>query len=878
MRCIYSKKDNANWTVYVCPQNATPGLFVYVSGDNDLEAITVCEVEVYKSEYCEESSVAISFASADLTIRYDDEQRELVCRASGCPTPRISWSLPSGNSDGMVESIEDGFSASSTLTVSGREGGGSFLCTANNGRTFAISQIQVFVPAYIFTSPLGVRIRSNESTLLNCKAIGFPAPSVTWALPNGQNVSGVVMHREQTNGVTSVLSVNGSDGGGPYTCQTQNGVGDGHSATAIILVPPFGIEAPENVTLDFSEEAVVPCKALGYPAPILSWFGPDGRQQSTDRSGLLRVNGSDGGGVYMCQAGSNVSANIKTQTTVLVRTFILPMATEVTKEYGTEVQLNCTAFGYPLPKLAWKDPTRRTLRPQHINVTKTSATVVVTVSRPGQYTCLTQATAASEEVLWNVTVLEMVSILSNFPTALTVRENTFAPSVPCIITGYPLPELFEWQEVGNPRAVLRVSENVVPEIPNALEKTLLLGLVTMSQNKTDYQCLAKNEPSRIRRRIFTLHVEPDVITVAENPSNVYGLRGQDLSLTCAISWSSTEVIQWQRGSQVLSNKRVNLQRGEINASSDLILRNVSLHDGGNYYCTAGTRNNTRMITSKMATVGVIDSIGVSGGGSYFNGSNASVVCTVVAYPHPRLIMLRNGVRLADVRMTQSGGNGWTMKYDIQLVTFETSGNYSCAVHYNDTSTVWEAFDIVQMYPLVVSGLSSTEIHVNESFILSCTFSGFPLPVVTWTRRIANESEKWLSAIADESAAEVTSVITIDRAEIKNAGEYNCTASNGLNAAASSVASVNMSSIIVNLTDSQSVSWGGNLQLECSAFGYPSPFIVWKFRGREIASTSSSTATMTHSVLSLANLTAEENGGVYTCVVDQGEERKSLVIS
>lgn len=141
--------------------------------------------------------------------------------------------------------------------------------------------------------PIDVVISSGDRTTLECMAVGFPLPQISW---NGRDaaVSLGSSNTSSGNTVTSRLQLvqMGAEAGGEYSCVGVNSVARVPSMAMavvygkfkflhvalcqpdwfVLLVKPTAVVKPTTQTvLDGRLATVFQCIGSGYPAPSLSW-------------------------------------------------------------------------------------------------------------------------------------------------------------------------------------------------------------------------------------------------------------------------------------------------------------------------------------------------------------------------------------------------------------------------------------------------------------------------------------------------------------------------------------------------------------------------------------------------------------------------------
>ncbi|KFU94973.1 Immunoglobulin superfamily member 10, partial [Chaetura pelagica] len=222
------------------------------------------------------------------------------CKASGSPTPEISWSLPDGTvinnamlaDDSGRRTRSDMISSSTArhlLHVNGSLSvrqvklldAGDYMCVARNpgGDDTKLYKLNVAAkPPIINAGP--VKGISGEPLSLHCLSDGSPRPHTAWTLPGGR-----VLHQPQLSGRYLLLE-NGTlvireatvHDRGHYVCKAHNDAGDSSVTVPVVIVayPPRITSRPPRSLHTMPGAAVqLHCAALGIPKPEITWELPD---------------------------------------------------------------------------------------------------------------------------------------------------------------------------------------------------------------------------------------------------------------------------------------------------------------------------------------------------------------------------------------------------------------------------------------------------------------------------------------------------------------------------------------------------------------------------------------------------------------------------
>ncbi|KAK7126172.1 hypothetical protein R3I93_021530 [Phoxinus phoxinus] len=188
---------------------------------------------------------------------------------------------------------------------------------------------------------------------------------------------------------------------GEYCCIANNGVGEpAKSCGALQLkMKPQIKRHPINMTSVVESKAVLPCLALGYPKPEVSWIKEDDLIKVNSRisileSGSLKINNirKEDAGQYRCAARNSFGIAYSKPVTIEVQApaKILKVPKEKKVQIGSEVTLECNATGNPIPSITWLE-NGNTISGASVEETLVDEVILsvlrVVVHKPALYTC-----------------------------------------------------------------------------------------------------------------------------------------------------------------------------------------------------------------------------------------------------------------------------------------------------------------------------------------------------------------------------------------------------------------------------------------------------------------------------------------------------------
>nr|CAD7197384.1 unnamed protein product [Timema douglasi] len=307
----------------------------------------------------------------------EGSQATLRCIATGSPTPSISWRkdrLTITGSNGRTKILLDG-----SLQIIGlqRSDAGVYICFADNGvgqPSYKEITLDITEPTSRPAEVIGedstyVVVALGAPTVLQCYAIGWPRPSVTWwrgdrMLPFSSEL--FEQRRDYSLLIHSVTLRNL----GPYTCQAYNGLGRAASWTVTVqAVGPVYSENPEDVeytkylvhppqrpetpicvgsavpvqanvsmsqtVFPVGSDISIPCDVDGYPIPRVTWYKdgqplqPEDRLQISESHRLLIIrSNSNDTGEYRCEAFNQYGTSTSSTTITVEGVYIHPNCTD----------------------------------------------------------------------------------------------------------------------------------------------------------------------------------------------------------------------------------------------------------------------------------------------------------------------------------------------------------------------------------------------------------------------------------------------------------------------------------------------------------------------------------------------------------------------
>ncbi|XP_058674585.1 LOW QUALITY PROTEIN: basement membrane-specific heparan sulfate proteoglycan core protein [Ammospiza caudacuta] len=398
------------------------------------------------------------------------ETATLVCIARGDPAPRIEWSklrapLP------WQHRVVNG---SLVIPRAAQQDSGQYICNASSplGSTEAFVTLDVMTPPYATILPEDAVVRAGDAVQVQCLAHGTPPLHYTWDKVNG-SLSARVAHRA---GLLRLSPAAPADAG-TYRCLVTNHVGTAEAFARLdvhgdageggdIAGGPLVVRVtPGSLVKGVGGTAEFACSVSGDPRAHVEWLKEDGELPPTHsvRDGVLRMPELAPGaqGVYVCRAsGPGGQAEDRATLTVqaLPRALINIRTAVQTVLAGTTVELECLGLGEPRPHVTWSKVGGR-IRPGVLIRAGTLTMEQVERADAGQYRCT--ATNAVGTVQSHVILhVQAAPQIAGQPEVKEVSLGS-AAVLPCLASGFPVPEI-TWSKLdGELPAGARVQGNVL---------------------------------------------------------------------------------------------------------------------------------------------------------------------------------------------------------------------------------------------------------------------------------------------------------------------------------------------------------------------------------------------------------------------------------
>ncbi|XP_066559318.1 contactin-2 isoform X2 [Amia ocellicauda] len=461
---------------------------------------------------------------------------------------------------------------------------------------------------------------TEEKVNLGCRARASPPATYRWKV-NGTDVRVEDEPRYTLVAGNLVISApqRGQDSGS-YQCLATNPSGTIISQEASVrfgYLREFPPDERSPQTVYEGAGTVIPCQPPPhYPALSYRWFvnefptfvQPDrGRwfvSQVTGNLYLAKAEPNDTGN-YFCFGTNSMEFTTKSvfskpnQLTVQPDASPRKSAPNIKVRFpsdtyaltGRSVQLECFAYGNPVPKLRWRK-VDGSLPSKVVTSAEGSVLLVPELGfeDEGMYECEARNSEGRDTFQGRITVqaqpewLEMISD--------SEKEISSELRWRCVAGGKPRPSI-RWLRNGQ----LLASQDRI-EVNNGQLKISSLAL----EDSGMYQCVAENKHGTIYSNA-ELKVQVQAPDFRLNPVRrlIPAARGGQVMMKCRPRAAPKPTLFWSRGTELLSNS----SRVTIYADGTLWIQNISRADEGKYTCFAenflGKANSTGILSVRDAT-------------------------------------------------------------------------------------------------------------------------------------------------------------------------------------------------------------------------------------------------------------------------------------
>uniref|UniRef100_A0A3Q2QD42 Heparan sulfate proteoglycan 2 n=1 Tax=Fundulus heteroclitus TaxID=8078 RepID=A0A3Q2QD42_FUNHE len=782
---------------------------------------------------------------------HEGEPLRMYCRATGSPTPKLTWLKNGGQLPPQRTDIGTLFIPSVKMSDAG-----TYMCVGSNsvGSNSAPIRVAVIRPEPAFSGvtihPSIADVQEGQSLELNCFPPGNPPPRVTWTRAGGQFST----NHQVVGSKLRILSASSEDSG-EYICRVQGAGSSGspvHQASVSVSVtssssrlqsPIIGIE-PHSSAVRVGESARFRCQVYSGNQPVrLEWKRADNQpladnvRVSPDGSVLTISNARPmNHGAYRCVA-SNPFGITHTIVSLIVKespgAAVTPVG-PVRVRVGEPINLECQATGEPRPSVSWHrlDNNRRTTLSSPVPM-DSNAVMQILVARPedsGTYVCVARNTEGSTETKVEV-IVEGGSQMPSAPRALVPE--------PLMVVVEGRPATLRCDAYGFPTPVIRWSKlrSSLPWRHKVVNNSLVLPDVGR-QDSGEYICSATNNMGTSEVTIMLEVETPPYATSV--PDDVAVRVGEVIRLQCLAHGTPPLTYTWTKLDGVLPPRA---QTSEGDLQIDL----ATAEDAGSYKCVASNRVGNTEVVARVTVrsplaVRVSPQVEVKA-----QGSAVEFTCSAAGGVETKIEWLKEGGALPPNSYINDG------VLRIENLEQSNEGIYICRA----SSAFGQAQDTarltIQALPKVMINVrtSMQTVMIGNSVEFECHAVGDPEPTVRWSK---------VGGSLPSHIMVKDGMLRIDQVTEADAGHYRCTATNDVGSVQSQVL-LNVQSLpqISALPETKEVTVGSDAVMPCLASGYPVPDIKWTKSEGELPPKCFQEA----NVLTVPQVTHEDSG-TYVC--------------
>ncbi|KAM9176553.1 hemicentin-2 [Mergus octosetaceus] len=642
---------------------------------------------------------------------------------------------------------------------------------------------------------------------------------------------------------------------GFYECTATSKVGVTRARAYIsVSEPPPRLQAPGNVTASPGQDVVLSCPVLSAVPYNLTWSW-DGRValQEGGRARLLqnhsleisRVQPGDAG-PYECIARSaHGTATASVWLFIQEAPWVEVDAGPQHFGRGQELRLNCTARGYPQPRITWKRWGWVLEQDQRVFM-DAQGTLHIRAAVPedaGNYSCSANNLLGQDEQAISLEYIEPPAILAVTPgvKALVGEDVTLE----CWVSGVPPPQI-AWHK----------GEQEVAAFPAGSQRGVLWLQAVREEDAGPYTCQAHSEAGDTVASTVL-----DVGSAPHFPEPLGDLEvdiGESVTLPCRAEGSLPLQVAWSRQ----DGKPVVQQHGLPGA--ELLIDGASLDDQAVYVCEAQNDFGKIRAEVKLTVTGQAPAIALAPAVvRVLAGQPLWLPCVILAgRPLPARLWLKDGQPVAPSGRFSTQPDG---SLHVGQASQGDAGTYTCVatnalgLHRQDVALV------VHVPPSIEPGPALVAATEGAAVTLRCNATGVPTPTVTWTKGTEPISP------SPRYHLNPNGTLLIPSPSPGDAGTYFCTAASVAGFSSRQVQLSISTKPRISVNGSRGISApvtilavrGQETTLPCEAQGSPPPLVAWSRESRPLPLPSARYSVLPSGSLRLAE-PQEADSGLYTC--------------
>uniref|UniRef100_A0A8C4SJ58 Matrix remodeling associated 5 n=1 Tax=Erpetoichthys calabaricus TaxID=27687 RepID=A0A8C4SJ58_ERPCA len=548
------------------------------------------------------------------------------CIASGLPNPDITWSLPDGTVvNSVMQSDDNGLRTrryvvfnNGTLFFNevGMREEGDYTCHAENRMGKDEMKVHVVVvadtPVIRHKNYSVVSVPYGESVSLKCEAKGEPIPKITWHSPTNRIISSSSDKYQIHNDGTLLLQKVQRFDSGNYTCVAKNTAGEDKKVIRVdvqVISPSINgsRSAVSNIKVKAIKEhrMLLDCRAEGMPIPRVMWVLPEnvvlpapyyGSRFTVHRNGTLDIKSlkkTDSVQLVCIARNEGGEARLIVHLDVIedLQAPILknPLKEILSLTAGSNLQINCSAEGKPVPDILWILPngSHLTNGKQLSNIYHAQdGTLHIhhsSVTEAGTYRCVAKNTIGQAE---RTVVLEIGKKpeINNPYTGLVSIINGENLLLNCASVGDPQPKIF-WS----------LPNGMTLSRPQTAGRYAVLqnGSLSIHQasvyDRGTFSCKVVNEYGATSMSVAVIVIAYPPRITSNPPSVTYASPGSAVHLNCMAIGIPKPEVTWELPDKthLMASAQPRLFGNKyLHPQGSLIIQNPSQRDVGYYKCTA----------------------------------------------------------------------------------------------------------------------------------------------------------------------------------------------------------------------------------------------------------------------------------------------------
>ncbi|CAL1297366.1 unnamed protein product [Larinioides sclopetarius] len=847
-------------------------------------------------------SVAPQFVKGLENVEAEEgEPLRLNVKFDGQPEPKVVW-----KKDGKVveidgknvkTSIESDDSETLLIDKLKKEDVGKYTCEITNPHGSDTTSGNVTVTGKpVIKKPLEDReiTEGDTNVELVVEAKGTPTPDVKWSL-NGKELlegdsysissdAGKGIYKLVLKKVTSETS-----GEVKFEASNPSGKADCKGKLTLLKKPSFLKDLVDISLLD-GDTLTLETSIVGFPVPTVKWY--KGKKELSSEVVTIKSDGSnhslvieetaiEDSGTYICKAKNKVGEATQ-QATVTVKSrkdtqapmFITHLydQTIVVDDAG---RLEAKITGKPAPEVTWyrgdeelKGNERTIIKSDAESNTYTLTLKDLKIEDTAKYVCKAVNKYGEAHEAAQITIKEPMAPKIEELEDLEVRYG--APArLKAKITGFPKPDV-KWLKGENP-----IKSNDQFEIsahPESKNYALSIKIVKVDEIGC-YKCIASNQAGEASAEC-TLSIKGQLPVFVRDPKDQSLDIGEPFKFEVEVHGFPEPEITWLKDNKpVETNSHLKISRnGDVYILQGTV---KAIEDAGVFTCKAVNKagEDTRKATLKISDFAPKITEKLPPSVDLTEGEPLKLKAKISGKPVPEIKWVKDGKPLRQSsRTNMSVSPDGTAELSIADMTHDDAGVYKIVATNDKGQTASESSVGVAFRPKTtkpfVGQLHPLDAVVGKPIVLEAKVTGNPQPKIEWFK---NDNKLESGPHVNLSEGENKAVLTIEKAELNDAGEYKLTATNELGEDSSSspvkVSEPGKKPSIVKELKAGKVLEGEEAKLQVVVSGQPMPTIAWMHNGKNVLEGQHSTASIDEN--GVATLTIHEvkceDGGLYTVI-------------